>query len=56
MSSARAALQLKDRGFRNAKPLRGGISGWRKMGYPLLPTRRRSKPAPVGVEVQGESQ
>jgi rhodanese-related sulfurtransferase len=42
VSSARAALSLIDKGFARARPLRGGVSGWRERGHPVEPLLRRS--------------
>ena len=36
-SSARAAQILKEHGFTNVYPLKGGFDAWRKKGYPLEP-------------------
>jgi membrane protein DedA with SNARE-associated domain len=33
-TSTRAALALRRKGFRNARPLRGGMKGWRAAGLP----------------------
>jgi len=39
---------MRDLGFSNVHPLRGGISGWRERGYPMHPTRHHShRPAAV---------
>jgi membrane protein DedA with SNARE-associated domain/rhodanese-related sulfurtransferase len=35
-TSARAALRLKRRGIANVRPLEGGISAWRALGYTLV--------------------
>jgi membrane protein DedA with SNARE-associated domain/rhodanese-related sulfurtransferase len=34
-TSARVALLLKSRGARRIRPLEGGLTGWRKRGYPI---------------------
>jgi 3-mercaptopyruvate sulfurtransferase SseA len=39
VSSARAALTLTQMGFSRARPLRGGVSGWRERGHRLEPLR-----------------
>jgi rhodanese-related sulfurtransferase len=36
-SSARVARTLNDRGWREARPLKGGFDAWRKAGYPVEP-------------------
>jgi membrane protein DedA with SNARE-associated domain len=38
-SSARAALNLRQRGMRRVRPLSGGFDAWRGRGYPVAPAK-----------------
>lgn len=35
ITSVRAALRLKRRGVKHVRPLEGGFTGWRSLGFPV---------------------
>jgi 3-mercaptopyruvate sulfurtransferase SseA len=47
-TSARMALLLSSRGYKNLHPLSGGIEGWRQAGFAVEPLRRV---VPSGLDV-----
>ena len=50
-TSTRAALALRRGGFRNARPLRGGMKGWRAAGLPVEPAAAAAASFPVPAVV-----
>jgi rhodanese-related sulfurtransferase len=50
-SAARVALLLQKSGFKNVRPLLGGIDAWRQQNYPVQRTRDREEPVVVTAQL-----
>ena len=50
-TSTRAALALRRKGFRHARPLRGGLKAWRAAGLPVKPAAPATPSVPVPAAI-----